>query len=51
MNPESAAFYLKQCVDSGLWVPDASKSKNDAEGGDEAQEEENTYSEINESIE
>lgn len=44
MNQEDAAFYMKQCVDSGLWVPDANKAKN--EGDDETQEE-NIYSEIN----
>lgn len=50
MDQENAAYYMKQCVDSGLWVPDASKVKNGAKGDDETQEE-NLYSEINESIE
>jgi len=46
MNQEDAAYYMKQCVDSGLWVPDANKDKSNIEGDDKIQEE-NIYSEIN----
>ncbi|XP_042865244.1 hsp90 co-chaperone Cdc37-like [Penaeus japonicus] len=27
MNPEDAAYHMKRCVDSGLWVPDAKAAK------------------------
>lgn len=40
MNQEDAAHYMKQCVDSGLWVPGANKDNNKTQ-------EENIYSEIN----
>lgn len=46
MNQEDAAHYMKQCVDSGLWVPDANKDKSSSESDDKTQEE-NIYSEIN----
>lgn len=46
MNQEDAAYYMKQCVDSGLWVPDANKDKSSIEDDDKTQEE-NIYSEIN----
>ena len=26
MDPKEAEHYMKMCVDSGLWVPDANKS-------------------------
>lgn len=26
MDPEQAAYHMKRCVDSGLWVPDAKKA-------------------------
>lgn len=45
MNQEDAAYYMKQCVDSGLWVPDANKDSS-TEDDDKIQEE-NIYSEIN----
>lgn len=48
MNQEDAAYYMKQCVDSGLWVPDANKDKNNTEDEDKTQDE-NMYSEINSS--
>jgi len=48
MNQEDATYYMKQCVDSGLWVPDANKDKSSAEDDDKTQEE-NIYSEINSS--
>lgn len=31
MPEEEAKYHLKRCVDSGLWVPDASKVDQDAE--------------------
>lgn len=49
MNQEDAAFYMKQCVDSGLWVPDANKDNNSVEETDNNTQEENIYSEINSS--
>lgn len=48
MNQEDATYYMKRCVDSGLWVPDANKDKSSAEDEDKTQEE-NIYSEINSS--
>lgn len=48
MNQEDAAYYMKQCVDSGLWVPDANKDKSNSEDDDKTLEE-NIYSEINSS--
>lgn len=48
MNQEDATYYMKRCVDSGLWVPDANKDKSSAEDDDKLQEE-NIYSEINSS--
>lgn len=45
MNQEDATYYMKRCVDSGLWVPDANKDKSSAEDDDKPQEE-NIYSEI-----
>lgn len=45
MNQEDAAYYMKRCVDSGLWVPDANKDKSSVE--DDKTQEENIYSEIN----
>lgn len=48
MNQEDAAFYMKQCVDSGLWVPDANKDKSSTTEDDSNKtQEENIYSEIN----
>lgn len=47
MNQEDAAYYMKRCVDSGLWVPDANKDKTNTE--DNKTQEENIYSEINNS--
>lgn len=29
MKEEDARYHMKRCVDSGLWVPDANKSKTD----------------------
>jgi len=46
MNQEDATYYMKRCVDSGLWVPDANKDKSSAEDDDKPQEE-NIYSDIN----
>jgi len=48
MNQEDATYYMKRCVDSGLWVPDANKDKSSAEDDDKPQEE-NIYSEIDSS--
>lgn len=48
MDQEDATYYMKRCVDSGLWVPDANKDKSSAEDDDKTQEE-NIYSEINSS--
>jgi len=48
MNQEDATYYMKRCVDSGLWVPDANKDKSSAEDDDKTQEE-NIYSDINSS--
>lgn len=29
---EEATYHMKRCVDSGLWVPDASKVKDKGDG-------------------
>src|SRR5437868_6879681 len=39
MSRKDAAYWMKQCVDSGLWVP-SSASKQIFEEGDEGEEEE-----------
>lgn len=31
MSEEDAKYHMKRCVDSGLWVPDANKKKDDTE--------------------
>lgn len=36
MSEEDAKYHLKRCVDSGLWVPDASKADKEGETGDDA---------------
>lgn len=36
MPEDEAKYHLKRCVDSGLWVPDASKADKDAAEPDEA---------------
>lgn len=37
MPEDEAKYHLKRCVDSGLWVPDASKVDNEAESSSEPQ--------------
>uniref|UniRef100_A0A0A9YDS2 Hsp90 co-chaperone Cdc37 n=1 Tax=Lygus hesperus TaxID=30085 RepID=A0A0A9YDS2_LYGHE len=37
MPQDEAAFHMKRCVDSGLWLPDGGK-KDSAEGGDPGEE-------------
>lgn len=34
---DEAKYHLKRCVDSGLWVPDASKVDKDAETAESAE--------------
>ncbi|XP_050530323.1 hsp90 co-chaperone Cdc37 [Daktulosphaira vitifoliae] len=46
MDQADAAFYMKQCVDSGLWVPDANKDKKNEEDDSCKTQEENIYSEV-----
>lgn len=46
MDQADAAFYMKQCVDSGLWVPDANKDKKSEEDDGEKTQEENIYNEV-----
>lgn len=37
MSKEDAVYYMKRCVDSGLWVPDASAQEGDEKAtGEEA---------------
>lgn len=48
MDQDEAGKYMKLCIDSGLWVPDANKDKNSAEEDGKTQEE-NIYAEINSS--
>lgn len=48
MNQEDAAYFMKRCVDSGLWLPEGNKDKSNTEDDDKIQEE-NIYSEINDS--
>lgn len=31
MDPKEAEHYMKMCVDSGLWVPDANKNAEPAD--------------------
>lgn len=39
MSEEDAKYHMKRCVDSGLWVPDANKSKDeDGKDGSDAPE-------------
>lgn len=33
MPEEEAKFYMRQCIDSGLWVPGAKSTENDTEEG------------------
>jgi cell division cycle protein 37 len=49
MNQEDATYYMKRCVDSGLWVPDASAVDKNSAGDYDKTQEENVYSEINNS--
>lgn len=35
MPEDEAKYHLKRCVDSGLWVPDASKVEKDAATAEE----------------
>lgn len=42
MNPNDAEHYMKMCVDSGLWVPDANKHAESAA----AEEAEEVYEEV-----
>ncbi|XP_012259615.2 hsp90 co-chaperone Cdc37 [Athalia rosae] len=35
MDPDQARYYMKRCIDSGLWVPDARSAKNQQEPADE----------------
>lgn len=44
MDEKDAKYHLKRCVDSGLWVPDASSQENNPDSGDKKEEEE-VYSE------
>lgn len=30
MNEEDAKYHMKRCVDSGLWIPDSNKAKDEA---------------------
>lgn len=29
LSEEDAKYHMKRCIDSGLWVPDANKTKDD----------------------
>lgn len=49
MNQEDATYYMKRCVDSGLWVPDANAVDKNSAGDYDKTQEENIYSEINSS--
>lgn len=33
MGPEEAAYHMKHCVDSGLWLPAAKAAKGEAAKG------------------
>lgn len=35
MDEEQARYHMKRCVDSGLWVPDKNKSKDEEGEGKE----------------
>uniref|UniRef100_A0A8C4NXD2 Hsp90 co-chaperone Cdc37 n=1 Tax=Dicentrarchus labrax TaxID=13489 RepID=A0A8C4NXD2_DICLA len=35
LDPEEGKYYLRMCIDSGLWVPDSEEDKDDDEDEDE----------------
>lgn len=52
MPEEEARGYLKKCVDSGLWVPNAqdaqAQEEKAAEGGSEGSDDEDEYEAVGE---
>lgn len=50
MPVEEARAYLKKCVDSGLWVPNAQDAQAQAEGQGETGSQEETDEEHYESV-
>lgn len=40
MPEEEARGYLKKCIDSGLWIPNAQDAQAQAKGGDSTSQEE-----------
>lgn len=34
MDEEQARYHMKRCVDSGLWIPDGGKNKDEDASGD-----------------
>ena len=43
MPEKDAAYHMKRCIDSGLWVPDSKSKKSDPE----SEEAEGVYEEVN----
>lgn len=40
MPEEEARGYLKKCIDSGLWIPNAQDAQTQAKGGEETESQE-----------
>lgn len=38
MDEEEAKYHMKRCVDSGLWVPEGGKKKQQDDAGDSKDE-------------
>lgn len=48
MDPKDAAYHMKRCVDSGLWVPDAKTAEATEERVQEEDTQEETYATVGE---
>lgn len=48
MSLEDAQFYMKRCVDSGLWVPGGGEGEGEEGTGNGEETEEPTYAEASE---
>lgn len=46
LPPEEAAYHMKRCVDSGLWIPDAKKSGSEGEETSGSSSEDPTYAAV-----
>lgn len=43
MPEDEARYHMKRCIDSGMWVPDASDIEKSADDAKKADEEEDIY--------